>query len=66
MENELIELIKKTSELMQHSRAKNKPEALTLTNALAYLNQSLEIVRHSNGVDNNQFDLTQAKPSQVN
>lgn len=66
MEQELLELIKKTSELMRHARAKNQPEALTLTNALAYLNDSLDIIRRANGVANNQFDLTQDKPSQVN
>ena len=66
MEKELLEVIKKTSELMRHAIAKNQPEALTLTNALAFLNESLEIARRSNGVANNQFDLTQDKPSQVN
>jgi hypothetical protein len=48
MEKELLILIKKTFELVKHSRAKNLPEALTLTNALVYLNQSLEIVRQRN------------------
>lgn len=58
MEEELTNARNQVVFLMKHARAKNKPEALPLTNALACLNEALEIVRRSDGVANNVINPT--------
>jgi len=44
--------------MLRHARAKNQPEALPLTNALASMNKALELVSRSNGVANNVINPT--------
>jgi hypothetical protein len=56
MEKDLLEVMKKTSELLRHARAKNQPEALPLTNALSYLDEAWIIVHNSKGNNQNPQD----------